>query len=71
MSTHTLDYVTAIADRIVEGAMAVFLAQIAATTTPEPTVGLVFYDLKSCLREADAGEKPKRRRAPRKDDGEA
>ena len=23
---------------------------IAATTTPEPTVGLVFYDLKSCLR---------------------
>jgi predicted regulator of Ras-like GTPase activity (Roadblock/LC7/MglB family) len=23
---------------------------IAATTTPEPTVGLVFYDLKYCLR---------------------
>jgi predicted regulator of Ras-like GTPase activity (Roadblock/LC7/MglB family) len=23
---------------------------IAATTTPEPTVGLVFYDLKNCLR---------------------
>ena len=23
---------------------------IAATTSPEPTVGLVFYDLKSCLR---------------------
>src|SRR5919198_378983 len=23
---------------------------IAATTAPEPTVGLVFYDLKSCLR---------------------
>ena len=23
---------------------------IAATTGPEPTVGLVFYDLKSCLR---------------------
>src|SRR3954470_19583656 len=23
---------------------------IAATTKPEPTVGLVFYDLKSCLR---------------------
>jgi predicted regulator of Ras-like GTPase activity (Roadblock/LC7/MglB family) len=23
---------------------------IAATTPPEPTVGLVFYDLKSCLR---------------------
>jgi predicted regulator of Ras-like GTPase activity (Roadblock/LC7/MglB family) len=27
---------------------------IAATTTPEPTVGLVFYDLKSCLRSVDA-----------------
>jgi predicted regulator of Ras-like GTPase activity (Roadblock/LC7/MglB family) len=31
---------------------------IAASTTPEPTVGLVFYDLKTCLRsieeEADA-----------------
>lgn len=25
---------------------------IAATTTAEPTVGLVFYDLKSCLRSA-------------------
>jgi hypothetical protein len=27
---------------------------IAATTSPEPTVGLVFYDLKSCLRAAAA-----------------
>ena len=27
---------------------------IAATTRPEPTVGLVFYDLKSCLRSIDA-----------------
>jgi len=27
---------------------------IAATTTAEPTVGLVFYDLKSCLRAAAA-----------------
>jgi len=37
---------------------------IAATTQPEPTVGLVFYDLKSCLRGAEP-EKPKRkRRAP-------
>jgi len=26
---------------------------IAATTSPEPTVGLVFYDLKSCLRGGD------------------
>jgi predicted regulator of Ras-like GTPase activity (Roadblock/LC7/MglB family) len=49
---------------------------IAATTSPEPTVGLVFYDLKSCLRSVDAAEKPKpkpRPRAPRKkvDDGAA
>ena len=34
---------------------------IAATTTPEPTVGLVFYDLKTCLR---AIEQPKQA-APR------
>jgi predicted regulator of Ras-like GTPase activity (Roadblock/LC7/MglB family) len=32
---------------------------IAATTTEEPTVGLVFYDLKSCLRAlAETPEKP-------------
>jgi len=45
--------------------------RVAAVTGPYPTVGLVFYDLKSCLREADAAEKPKRRRAAQKDDGEA
>lgn len=28
---------------------------IAAVTGPEPTVGLVFYDLKSCLRSVAAG----------------
>jgi predicted regulator of Ras-like GTPase activity (Roadblock/LC7/MglB family) len=42
---------------------------VAATTGPEPTVGLVFYDLKSCLREAaEPGEKPKptKRAATRK-----
>ncbi len=41
---------------------------IAATTTPEPTVGLVFYDLKTCLRsitEPEPESKPKRR-APAK-----
>jgi predicted regulator of Ras-like GTPase activity (Roadblock/LC7/MglB family) len=36
---------------------------IAATTTPEPTVGLVFYDLKTCLRSVDQAP-PKKRRAP-------
>ena len=41
---------------------------IAATTVPDPTVGLVFYDLKSALRAAEDA-KPKRKpraRAPRK-----
>jgi predicted regulator of Ras-like GTPase activity (Roadblock/LC7/MglB family) len=45
--------------------------RVAAVTGADPTVGLVFYDLKSCLREADAAEKPRRRRAVQKDDGEA
>ena len=40
--------------------------RIAATTGPAPTVGLVFYDLKSCLRRLDP-PKPKRRRAPKKE----
>ena len=40
---------------------------IAATTTPEPTVGLVFYDLKTCLRSIDEPKpKPVRKRAPAK-----
>lgn len=39
---------------------------IAATTSPEPTAGLVFYDLKSCLRGLGAEpEKPKRAAARR------
>jgi predicted regulator of Ras-like GTPase activity (Roadblock/LC7/MglB family) len=39
---------------------------VAATTVPDPTVGLIFYDLRTCLRSlAEAEEKPKpRRRAP-------
>jgi hypothetical protein len=36
---------------------------IAATTSPEPTVGLVFYDLKTCLRSID---EPKPRATPKK-----
>jgi len=40
---------------------------IAATTTTEPTAGLVFYDLKSCLRAlGQEQEKPKPKRAPAK-----
>jgi predicted regulator of Ras-like GTPase activity (Roadblock/LC7/MglB family) len=47
--------------------------RIAATTAPEPTVGLVFYDLKSCLRGVeDEQPQPKPKRARRKkDDGDA
>ncbi len=49
---------------------------IAATTSPDPTVGLVFYDLKSCLRSlAEAPAPAPRKHAPRKkkevDDGPA
>jgi predicted regulator of Ras-like GTPase activity (Roadblock/LC7/MglB family) len=46
-----------------EGATAV-----AATTVPDPTVGLIFYDLRTCLRALNEEEdKPKpRRRAPAK-----
>ena len=39
--------------------------RIAATTGPDPTIGLVFYDLKSCLR--GATESPKRRRGAKKE----
>jgi predicted regulator of Ras-like GTPase activity (Roadblock/LC7/MglB family) len=39
---------------------------IAATTPPEPTVGLVFYDLKSCLRELEAAAPPKKRAPARR-----
>jgi hypothetical protein len=43
--------------------------RIAATTGPAPTVGLVFYDLKSCLRgAAEEPEKPKRPRRKKADD---
>jgi predicted regulator of Ras-like GTPase activity (Roadblock/LC7/MglB family) len=42
---------------------------IAATTGPEPTIGLVFYDLKSCLRGlAEEKPKPRRRTAKKKAD---
>jgi predicted regulator of Ras-like GTPase activity (Roadblock/LC7/MglB family) len=44
---------------------------IAATTTPEPTVGLVFYDLKTCLRSVEEPKKAaQRKRAPAKKDAD-
>ena len=44
---------------------------IAATTGPEPTVGLVFYDLKTCLRVVAQEEKPKPKRASAKSGSDA
>jgi len=38
---------------------------IAAVTGPDPTSGLVFYDLKSCLRRAAEKPKPKPKRKSR------
>jgi predicted regulator of Ras-like GTPase activity (Roadblock/LC7/MglB family) len=38
---------------------------IAATTRPDPTVGLVFYDLKHCLRSIDTASGNGRRRRTR------
>jgi len=43
---------------------------IAATTGPEPTSGLVVYDLRTCLRSIDEPA-PKRRRSTRKAKEEA
>jgi predicted regulator of Ras-like GTPase activity (Roadblock/LC7/MglB family) len=45
--------------------------RIAATTAPQPTVGLVFYDLKSCLRNADSEAEPKRAPRRKREDGDA
>jgi predicted regulator of Ras-like GTPase activity (Roadblock/LC7/MglB family) len=47
--------------------------RIAATTAPDPTTGLVFYDLKSALRGSIPDTKPRRRRtaAAKKDDDAA
>jgi predicted regulator of Ras-like GTPase activity (Roadblock/LC7/MglB family) len=43
--------------------------RIAGTTVPSPTVGLVFYDLKSALRDsAPEPEKPKRRTRSKTDE---
>jgi predicted regulator of Ras-like GTPase activity (Roadblock/LC7/MglB family) len=46
--------------------------RIAATTVANPTVGLVFYDLKSCLRDSQPAEpeKPARRTARKRTEDE-
>ena len=43
---------------------------IVATTLPEPLPGLVFYDLKNCLRQVEQ-PKPRRRRAKTKEASDA
>jgi predicted regulator of Ras-like GTPase activity (Roadblock/LC7/MglB family) len=43
---------------------------IAATTSPEPTVGLVFYDLKSCLRSIAGADEETRAAATAAAEGE-
>ncbi len=43
---------------------------IVATTTPNPAVGLVFYDLKTCLRALELAQ-PKRRRTKKKEPADA
>jgi predicted regulator of Ras-like GTPase activity (Roadblock/LC7/MglB family) len=41
---------------------------IVATTSPDPTSGLVFYDLRACLRAlAEPPAKPRRRRTAKKE----
>ena len=44
---------------------------IAATTSPEPTVGLVFYDLKTCLRSIEPPAAAPKPRGRKKEAGDA
>ena len=41
---------------------------IAATTGPQPTTGLVVYDLRTCLHRIDEEPTPRRRRTTRKEE---
>ena len=63
------DEVTRVEVELEEGAVFVLREggrTIAATTGPQPTAGLVAYDLRTCLQAISEPEKPKRRRAARK-----
>jgi predicted regulator of Ras-like GTPase activity (Roadblock/LC7/MglB family) len=65
----TPDEVTRVEVELAEGAVFVLREggrTIAAATRPQPTAGLVAYDLRTCLQRIDAPEKPKRRRTARK-----
>lgn len=57
--------VTRVDVELAEGALFVVREgerSIAAATAPDPTTGLVVYDLRTCLRRIDEEPKPKRRR---------
>jgi predicted regulator of Ras-like GTPase activity (Roadblock/LC7/MglB family) len=41
---------------------------IVATTGPQPTTGLVVYDLRTCLDRIDEKPAPRRKRTPRKEE---
>jgi predicted regulator of Ras-like GTPase activity (Roadblock/LC7/MglB family) len=63
------DEVTRVEVELEEGAVFVLREgerTIAATTGPQPTAGLVAYDLRTCLKGISEPEKPKRRRTARK-----
>jgi predicted regulator of Ras-like GTPase activity (Roadblock/LC7/MglB family) len=45
--------------------------RIAATTGPSPTVGLVFYDLKSCLRSVGGDDRKAQQRTQATQDADA
>jgi predicted regulator of Ras-like GTPase activity (Roadblock/LC7/MglB family) len=60
--------VTRVEVELAEGALFVLHENgrtIAAATGPQPTAGLVVYDLRTCLQRISEPEKPKRRRPPR------
>jgi len=63
------DEVTRVEVELEHGAVFVLTERgrtIAATTGPQPTAGLVAYDLRTCLNGISEPEKPKRRRTARK-----
>jgi predicted regulator of Ras-like GTPase activity (Roadblock/LC7/MglB family) len=66
--------VTRVEVELAEGAVFVLREggrTIAARTGSRPTAGLVAYDLRTCLRGIDDAPKARRRRAPRKQQGES
>lgn len=67
---HAQEDVTRVEVELAEGAVFVLREgerTIAATTGPEPTAGLVVYDLRTCLHGIDE-TKPKRRRKSKESD---